>query len=179
MLVLMLHSAEHCNFVRMGEYYVSCSSDISRVRESFRMTVHLMLIAMSEARFVHHMSVLPAELSRYHAHATEIVTRQNRGIAPKTHENSRHDRFQYTVMLLVISAARFVHYMSVLLFELSRYHSLNGNIIENAGETSCTCEAHGGADRSSRRDLPRRCKDIRALICCRTDRARSDAPAST
>ena len=40
MLVLMLHSAEHCNFVRMGEYYVSCSSDISRVRESFRMTVH-------------------------------------------------------------------------------------------------------------------------------------------
>ena len=139
----------------------------------------MMLLAMSEARFVHHMSVLPAELSRYHAHATEIVTRQNRGIAPKTHENSRHDRFQYTVMLLVISAARFVHYMSVLLSELSRYHSLNGNIIENAGETSCTCEAHGRADRSSRRDLPRRCKDIRALICCRTDRARSDAPAST
>ena len=82
----------------------------------------MMLLAMSEARFVHHMSVLPAELSRYHAHATEIVTRQNRGIAPKTHENSRHDRFQYTMMLLVISAARFVHYMSVLLSELSRYH---------------------------------------------------------
>ena len=40
MLVFVLHSAEHCNFVRMGEYYVSCSSDISRVRESFRMTVH-------------------------------------------------------------------------------------------------------------------------------------------
>ena len=93
----------------------------------------MMLLAMSEASFVHHMSVLPAELSRYHAHATEIVTRQNRGIAPKTHENSRHDRFQYTMMLLVISAARFVHYMSVLLSELSRYHSLNGNIIENAG----------------------------------------------
>ena len=67
-----------------------------------------MLLAMSEASFVHHMSVLPAELSRYHAHATEIVTRQNRGIAPKTHEDSRHDRFQYTMMLLVMSAARFV-----------------------------------------------------------------------
>ena len=40
MLVFVLHSEEHCNFVRMGEYYVSCSSDISRVRESFRMTVH-------------------------------------------------------------------------------------------------------------------------------------------
>lgn len=53
-----------------------------------------------------------------------------------------------------------------------------GNVIENAGEKSCTCEAHGGADRSSRRDLPRRCKDIRALSCSRTDRARSDAPAS-
>ena len=68
-----------------------------------------MLLAMSEARFVHHMSVLPAKLSRYHAHATEIVvTRQNRGIAPKMHENSRHDRFKYTMMLLVMSAARFV-----------------------------------------------------------------------
>ena len=89
------------------------------------MTVHLMLIAMSEARFVHHMSVLPAELSRYHAHATEIVIRQNRGIAPKTHANSRHGRFQYTMMFLVMSAARFVHYM-FLPPEISRYHSLNG-----------------------------------------------------
>ena len=179
MLVLMLHSAEQCNFVRMGEYYVSCSSDISRVRESFRMTVHHDVARDERSKIRASYVGVPAELSRYHAHATEIVTRQNRGIAPKTHENSRHDRFQYTMMLLVISAARFVHYMSVLLSEVSRYHSLNGNIIENAGETSCTCEAHGGADRSSRRDLPRRCKDIRALICCRTDRARSDAPAST
>ena len=86
----------------------------------------MMLIAMSEARFVHHMSVLPPELSRYHAHDTEIVTRQNRGIASKMHENSRHDLVQYTMMLLVMSAARFVHYMSVLLPELSRYHSQNG-----------------------------------------------------
>ena len=137
-----------CNFVRMGEYFVSCSSDISRVRECFRMTVHHDVARDERSKIRASYVGVPAELSRYHAHATEIVTRQNRGIAPKTHENSRHDRFQYTVMLLVISAARFVHYMSVLLFELSRYHSLNGNIIENAGETSCTCEAHGGADRN-------------------------------
>ena len=55
----------------------------------------------------------PPELSRHYAHDADIVVnRQNCGIAPKMHENCRHDRFQYTMMLLVISAARFVHYMS-------------------------------------------------------------------
>ena len=52
------------------------------------------------------------------------------------------------------------------------------NVIENAGEKSCMCEAHGGADRSSRRDLPRKCSDIHAWSCSRTVCARADAPAS-
>ena len=80
-----------------------------------------MLLAMKKQDLVHEMTVLPPELSKYHAHDTEIVTRQNRGIALKMHEM--------------------------------------GNVIENAGEIrekSCMCKAHGEADRSSRRDLPRR-----------------------
>ena len=39
------------------------------------------------------------------------------------------------------------------------------------------CAVHGGADRSSRRDLPRKCSDMRAWSCSRTVRARADAPA--
>ena len=34
-----------------------------------------------------------------------------------------HDRFQYTIMLLTIRAARFVHHVLVLSPELARYHS--------------------------------------------------------
>ena len=40
------------------------------------------------------------------------------------------------------------------------------------------CAVHGGADRSSRRDLPRKCSDIHAWSCSPTVRARADAPAS-
>ena len=40
------------------------------------------------------------------------------------------------------------------------------------------CAVHGRADRSSRRDLPRKCSDIHAWSCSRTVRARADAPAS-
>ena len=40
------------------------------------------------------------------------------------------------------------------------------------------CAVHGGADRSSWRDLPRKCSDIHAWSCSRTARARADAPAS-
>ena len=40
------------------------------------------------------------------------------------------------------------------------------------------CAVHGGADRSSRRDLPRKCSDMHAWSCSRTVRARADAPAS-
>ena len=53
-----------------------------------------------------------------------------------------------------------------------------GNSVQDAGEKSCTCEVHGGADRSSRRDLPRKCSDMHAWSCSRTVRARADAPAS-
>ena len=40
------------------------------------------------------------------------------------------------------------------------------------------CAVHGGADRSSRRDLPRKCSDMHAWSCSLTVRARADAPAS-
>ena len=40
------------------------------------------------------------------------------------------------------------------------------------------CAVHGRADRSSRRDLPRKCSDIHAWSCSPTVRARADAPAS-
>ena len=40
------------------------------------------------------------------------------------------------------------------------------------------CAVHGGADRSSRRDLPRKGSDMYAWSCSRTVRARADAPAS-
>ena len=40
------------------------------------------------------------------------------------------------------------------------------------------CAVHGVADRSSRRDLPRKCSDMHAWSCSRTVRARADAPAS-
>ena len=40
------------------------------------------------------------------------------------------------------------------------------------------CAVHGRADRSSRRDLPRKCSDMHAWSCSRTVRARADAPAS-
>ena len=40
------------------------------------------------------------------------------------------------------------------------------------------CAVHGGADRSSRRDLPRKCSDMHAWSCSPTVRARADAPAS-
>ena len=53
-----------------------------------------------------------------------------------------------------------------------------GNLIQHAGEKSCMCAVHGGADRSSRRDLPRKCSDMHAWSCSRTVRARADAPAS-
>ena len=52
------------------------------------------------------------------------------------------------------------------------------NFIQHAGEKSCMCELHGEADRSSRRVLPRKCKDTSAWSCCGTGRASSDAPAS-
>ena len=42
----------------------------------------------------------------------------------------------------------------------------------------CMCAVHGGADRSSRRDLPRKGSDMYAWSCSRTVRARADAPAS-
>ena len=40
------------------------------------------------------------------------------------------------------------------------------------------CAVHGGADRSSWRDLPRKGSDMYAWSCSRTVRARADAPAS-
>ena len=53
-----------------------------------------------------------------------------------------------------------------------------GNFIQHAGEKSCVCAVRCRADRSSWRDLPRKCSDMYAWSCSRTVRARADAPAS-
>ena len=85
-----------------------------------------MLLVMSAVRFVHHVSVLSPELSTYHAYDTEIVTRsqtKSRYFTKRCTETTAYDRFQYTIVLLVMSAVRFVHHVSVLSPELSRYYS--------------------------------------------------------
>ena len=84
-----------------------------------------MLLTIRAARFVHHVWVLSPELSRYHANDAEIVTRA-RYFTEKCTKTTGHDRFQYTMMQLVMLAARFVHHMWVLSPELSRYYSLTG-----------------------------------------------------
>ena len=53
-----------------------------------------------------------------------------------------------------------------------------GNFIQHAGEKSCVCAVRCRADRSSWRDLPRKCSDMYAWSCSRTDLAHSDAPVS-
>ena len=62
------------------------------------------------------------ELSRYHSHQAEIVTRA-RYFTERCTKTTGHDRFQHTIMLLTIRAARFMHHVLVLSPELSRYHS--------------------------------------------------------
>ena len=47
-------------------------------------------------------------------------------ISPKIHANNHYDRYQYTTMLIVIIEVSFMHHMSVLSPELSRYYSQNG-----------------------------------------------------
>ena len=86
----------------------------------------IMLLTICAARLVHHMSVLSSELSRHHANDAEIVTRpQTKSwyLTERCTKTTGHNRFQYTIMLLIIRAARFVHHVLVLSPELSRYHS--------------------------------------------------------
>ena len=68
------------------------------------------------------------ELSRYYSHQAEIVTRA-RYFTGRCTKTTGHDRFQYTIMLLMIRAARFVQHMSVLSPELSRYHANDAEIV--------------------------------------------------
>ena len=92
--------------------------------DSFQYT--MMQLVMLVARFVHHVWVLSPELSRYHVNDAEIVTRSQTKtwyFTERCTKTTAHDRFQYTIMLLTILAARFVHHMWVLSPELSRYHS--------------------------------------------------------
>ena len=89
----------------------------------------IMLLTIRSAQFVHHMWVLSPELSRYHANDAEIVTRPQTKtwyFTERCTKTTGHDRFQYTMMQLVMLAARFVHHMWVLSPELSRYYSLTG-----------------------------------------------------
>ena len=68
------------------------------------------------------------ELSKYHSHEAEIVTRA-RYLTKKSTKTTAHERFQYTMMLLVICTAQFVHHMLVLSPELSRYHARDTEIV--------------------------------------------------
>ena len=95
--------------------------------DSFQYT--MMQLVMLIARFVHHMLVLSPELSRYHANDAEIVTRSQTktwSFTQKCTKTTGHDRFQYTIMQLIMPAARFVHHVLVLSPELSRYYSRTG-----------------------------------------------------
>ena len=92
--------------------------------DSFQYT--MMQLVMLAARFVHHMLVLTPELSRYRANDAEIVTRSQTKswyFTERCTNTTGHNRFQYTMMLLIIRAARFVHHVLVLSPQLSRYHS--------------------------------------------------------
>ena len=93
---------------------------------SDRFQYTIMLLMIRAARFVHQMSVLSPELSRYHANDAEIVTRsptKTWSFTQKCTKTTGHDSFQYAMMQLVMLAARFVHHVWVLSPELSRYHS--------------------------------------------------------
>ena len=68
------------------------------------------------------------ELSRYHSHQAEIVTRA-RYFTERCTKTTGHDRFQHTIMLLTIRAARFMHHVLVLSPELSRYHVNDAEIV--------------------------------------------------
>ena len=68
------------------------------------------------------------ELSRYHSHQAEIVTRA-RYFTERCTKTTSHDRFQHTIMLLTIRAARFMHHVLVLSPELSRYRANDAEIV--------------------------------------------------
>ena len=128
----------------------------------------IMLLMILAVQFVHHMLVLSPELSRYHANDAEIVTRSQTkswSFTQKCMKTTGHDRFQYTIMQLIMPAAKFVHHVLVpcwCCLPNSRDITRGlGNFIQHAGEKSCMCAVHDGADRSSRRDLPRRRTGIR------------------
>ena len=143
------------------ERYLESSGESWDGHDRFQYTI--MLLTIRAARFVHHVLVLSPELSRYHANDAEIVTRSQTktwSFTKRCTKTTGHERFQYTMMQLVMLAARFVHHMWVLSPELSRY-SLTGKFHSTRGEKSRMCAVHGGADRSSRRDLPRRRTGIR------------------
>ena len=68
----------------------------------------IMLPMILAALLVHHMSVLSPELSRYRANDAEIVTRpQTKSwyLTERCTNTTGHNRFQYTIMLLMIRAA--------------------------------------------------------------------------
>ena len=86
------------------------------------------LPAIRVAQFVHRLSVLFPKLLRCHANDTEIVIRSQTKswyFIEECTKTTGHDRFQYTMMLLVIRIARFVHLTWVLSPDLCRYYSRN------------------------------------------------------
>ena len=117
------HQAE---IVTRARYFTErCTNTTGHDR--FQYTI--MLLMIHSAQFVHHMLVLSPELSRYHANDAEIVTRpqtKSWSFTKRCTKTTGDDSFQYTMMQLVMLAARFVHHVWVLSPELSRYYSLTG-----------------------------------------------------
>ena len=104
--------------------------------------------------------------------------RQNRGISPK----DARKQPAMTASGTPSCCSQYGQHESCIICRCSLPNSRDitrgmGNFIRHADEKSCMCEVHGGADRSSRRDLPRKCSDMHAWSCSRTVRARADAPA--
>ena len=122
---LSRYDSHQAEIVTRARYFTErCTKTTGHDR--FQYTI--MLLTIRAARFVHHVLVLSPELSRYHANDAEIVTRPQTktwSFTQKCTKTTGHDRFQYTMMLLVIRIARFVHLTWVLSPDLCRYYSRN------------------------------------------------------
>ena len=117
------HQAE---IVTRARYFTErCTKTTGHDRFQYTMMQLIMLVA----RFAHHMWVLSPELSRYRANDAKKFTRSQTktwSFTERCTKTTGHDRFQYTIMQLVMPAAKFVHHVWVLSPELSRYYSRTG-----------------------------------------------------
>ena len=110
---LSRYHSHHTEIVIRARYFTErCTNTTGHNR--FQYTI--MLLTIRAARFVHHVLVLSPELSRYRANDAEIVTRpqtKSWSFTERCTKTTGHDRFQYTIMQLIMPAAKFVHHVLV------------------------------------------------------------------